>query len=130
MSVNIPNPMGIKLSGSLGSVGPINIGTLPKLQLSMDKLQVGLDKLQVGLDKLQIGMDPLTVHVGLAEVPRIRVHLPAHYSFGLKLMGVELLCFQLCGEAQMITEPYVPRPTEQCGGTKDLHINPNVVGKR
>jgi hypothetical protein len=28
---------------------------------------------------------------------------------------MELMCVRLCGEAQMITEPYVPNPCERCG---------------
>jgi hypothetical protein len=28
---------------------------------------------------------------------------------------MELMCLRLCGEAQMITEPYHPNPCEVCG---------------
>jgi hypothetical protein len=30
-------------------------------------------------------------------------------------MGMELLSIRLCGEAQIITEPYKPNPCERCG---------------
>src|SRR5262249_27524232 len=100
--------MGIKLSGSLGSIGPIGIAALPKLQ-------IGLDKLQIAMEKLQVGMDPLVVRLGLTEIPQIRVHMPTNHSVGLKIMGVEVLCLSLCGETQVITEPYVARPQERCG---------------
>jgi hypothetical protein len=30
-------------------------------------------------------------------------------------MGLELMNVRLCGEAQIITEPYTPNPCETCG---------------
>lgn len=45
----------------------------------------------------------------------MRTHLPADFTVGLSLFGMELMCIRLCGEAQMINEPYTPNPCEQCG---------------
>ena len=51
----------------------------------------------------------------IKEIPNIRAHLPADFSVGLSLMGMELMCVRLCGEAQVITEPYLPNACERCG---------------
>lgn len=51
----------------------------------------------------------------IKEFPNIRAHLPADFTVGLSLLGIELLAVRLCGEAQLITEPYVPNPCEDCG---------------
>ena len=49
------------------------------------------------------------------RIPDIRAHLPADFWVGLSLLGVELFRIRLCGEAQVITEPYRPNPCERCG---------------
>jgi len=53
--------------------------------------------------------------VRLKEIPSIRTHVPALFTLGLSVLGYELLCAKLCGEAQVITEPYHPNPCEHCG---------------
>lgn len=128
MSVSIPNPMGLRIGagGPPIAVAPLTLGIsdLPKIQVGLDKLQVGLDKVQVALDKIQIGVDPLDVSIRLKEIPSVRMHLPAHFEIGLRVAGRELLCLRLCGEAQVITEPYVPNPAERCGSRPTLQPGP------
>ena len=51
------------------------------------------------------------------EIP-IRGHLPADFCVGLSVFGIELMNVRLCGEAQIITEPYHPNPCEVCGPTR------------
>jgi hypothetical protein len=58
-------------------------------------------------------VDP--VELRLTEFPSIRGHLPADFSVGVSVMGMELAAIRLCGEAQIITEPYEPNPCEHCG---------------
>ena len=36
-------------------------------------------------------------------------------TLGFSVLGYELVCAKLCGEAQVITEPYDPNPCEHCG---------------
>ena len=84
----------------------INIDTLPKIQLGIDPLTI---------NPLTLHIDPLELNIRLKEIPSIRAHLPADFSVGLSLLGIELVCVRLCGEAQVITEPYVPNPCERCG---------------
>ena len=51
----------------------------------------------------------------LKEIPSIRTHVPAYFTLGFSILGYELACARLCGEAQVITEPYDPNPCEHCG---------------
>ena len=81
----------------------INVASLPKIQLGVDPLTVNAS------------LAPLDVSLSLEKIPDIRGHLPADFSVGVSLLGVELLSVRLCGEAQVITEPYRPNPCEHCG---------------
>jgi hypothetical protein len=78
----------------------IDIEKLPKIQLSLDPIEV----------------KPLELRLKLEEVPSQRTHLPADFHVGLTLFGMDVMCVRLCGEAQMINEPFVPNPCEHCGG--------------
>jgi hypothetical protein len=54
------------------------------------------------------------IKVALTSIPDTRVHLPANFNVGLSVLGVCLVNVSLCGEAQIITEKYVPRRMEIC----------------
>jgi hypothetical protein len=89
---------------SIGPVGPVTVAGIP------DTFHINIDH----LPKLSIGVDPIELR--LTELPSIRGHLPADFSVGLSILGIELMCVRLCGEAQIVTEPYRPNPCENCGG--------------
>ena len=72
-----------------------------------------LPKISIGLDPITI--NPLDVSVRIKEIPSIRTHVPANFTLGLSLLGYDIACLRLCGEAQVINEPYVPNPCEHCG---------------
>jgi hypothetical protein len=72
-----------------------------------------IPKISIGLDPITI--EPLDVSVRLKEIPSIRTHVPANFTLGLSVLGYDLACVRLCGEAQVITEPYEPNPCEHCG---------------
>ena len=55
---------------------------------------------------------PVDISLRLKEIPSIRAHLPLDYRVGLSVLGAELLCVRLCGQGQVITEPYAPNPCE------------------
>jgi hypothetical protein len=114
VGVDIPQPFSTKVSGSLGSIGPVSVSGIP----STFTINVAsLPKIQLGVDPLTIAarLDPVDVSLSLERIPDIRGHLPADFSVGVSLLGVELLSVRLCGEAQVITEPYRPNPCEHCG---------------
>jgi hypothetical protein len=82
----------------------INVDSLPKIQLGVDPLTIN-----------PVTINPLDLTIAISKIPDVRTHLPADFTVGLSLLGIELLCLRLCGEAQMITEPYHPNPCERCG---------------
>ncbi len=103
----------------------INIDSLPKIQIGVDPITV---------NPLTVTVNPLTVHpldvtVRLKEFPSIRGHIPANFTVGMSILGLQLFCIRLCGEAQVITEPYVPNPCEECGESQAVPIPaPNPPG--
>jgi hypothetical protein len=130
MGVDIPQPFEtvvdpVTIAGlpaitvsSVGPVGPvtvdgipdtfhINIDTLPLISIAVEKIP-----------KIQMGIDPVDLSISVKELPQIRGHLPADFSVGLSLLGTELLSVHLCGEAQIITEPFEPNPCEICGSPR------------
>lgn len=77
-----------------------------------------LPKIEIGVDPITLNpitVKPLDVSVRIKEIPSIRTHIPALFTLGLSILGYELVCARLCGEAQVITEPYEPNPCERCG---------------
>jgi hypothetical protein len=107
-----PVTVGGSLS-SIGPVGPVSIAGIP------DTFHINIDhipKIQIGVDPVTLHLDPVEFSLSIKEIPSVRGHLPADFSVGLSLLGMELLCVRLCGEAQIITEPYRPDPCERCGG--------------
>ena len=114
----------VDLGGSLGSVGPVTVAGIPSNYTinipSLPKVTLGIDPAE---SHIQLGIDPLTINpvelkMSVERIPDIRAHLPADFTVGLSLLGMQLMCVRLCGEAQMITEPYVPNPCERCGGDR------------
>lgn len=59
---------------------------------------------------------PVDISLRLKEIPSVRAHLPLDYRVGLSVLGSELLCVRLCGQGQVITEPYVANPCETRAG--------------
>jgi len=106
----VSGTVGASVSGSLGPVGPVTIAGIPDtFHIDVDTLP----KIQLGIDPVTI--NPLTLSLAITEIPQVRGHLPADFHVGLSMLGVELFCIRLCGEAQIITEPYRPNPCESCG---------------
>jgi hypothetical protein len=93
------------LPNGIGPVGPVTLAGIP------DTFHFYVEK----LPKIQIGVDPVELSIRLKEIPSVRAHVPADFSLGVSILGIDLVCFRLCGEAQVITEPYRPNPCERCG---------------
>jgi len=116
MGVDIPQPFdssvsgSIGVSGSLGAIGPVTVAGIPDtFHIDIDKLP----KIQLGLDP--VTLNPVTLNLAITDIPNIRGHLPADFCVGVSLLGMEVFSIRLCGEAQIITEPYKPNPCENCG---------------
>ena len=50
----------------------------------------------------------------IKDMMKVRVSIPNYSQVCFKLMGVELFSVCMNGEAQVITEPYVPNAMEKC----------------
>jgi hypothetical protein len=79
----------------IGPMGPLELAGIP-------------DRYTVAISSLP------DLNLRLKEIPSIRAHVPANFRLGFSVFGVELAALHLCGEAQIITEPYVPNPCERC----------------
>lgn len=112
MGVDIPQPFKSTVSGGISVVGPVQVGGIPDtFHVNVDKLP----KVQIGVDPVTMRLEPVDVALRLERIPDVRGHLPADFSVGLSVLGFNLLALRLCGEAQIITEPYRPNPCEHCG---------------
>ena|SRR5271156_3275855 len=101
MNLDLVTP--VELTGLPTSYG-IDVKSLPKIQIGLDPITIN-----------PITLNPLDIAVRVTEAPSIRAHVPANFTVGFSLLGLQLACIRLCGEAQVITEPYVPNPCEPCG---------------
>lgn len=118
MGVSIPTHYDIDVDvdpveiTKVGAVGPVTVDGIPDTyHIDVQSLPV----IEVDLKPVTLTVNPVDVGIRLEKIPDIRGHLPADFSVGLSLLGVELACVRLCGEAQVITEPYRPNPCEECG---------------
>jgi hypothetical protein len=115
MGVTIPQPF---VSSIEGPIGPVTVDGIPDtFHIDIDtlpKILLGVDPITLNPVSATITLNPVQVGLSIDKIPDIRAHLPADFSVGLSLLGTELLCVHLCGEAQVITEPYRPGPCENC----------------
>jgi len=116
MGVHIPSAYDVDVTSippihvsSVGPVGPVTVNGIP------DTYHIditNIPKIELNIDPIEI--KPLDVSLRLKEIPSIRGHLPADFCVGFSLLGIEIAQVRLCGEAQVITEPYQPNPCEVC----------------
>lgn len=104
MSVKIPSSFdfGVDLGVDL------DISGIP----SSFNIATKVEPLSLHLDMAPIEVKPIDFSLRIKEIPAIRAHLPLDYRVGLALLGREVLCVRLCGQGQVITEPYVANPCE------------------
>ncbi len=101
INLTFDNDLGVDLSG-IPSNFTVDITNVPRIEIGLDPITVN-----------PITVEPLELRI--TEIPSVRTHVPAYFTLGLSILGIELVCARLCGEAQVITEPYVPNPCERCG---------------
>jgi hypothetical protein len=104
MSVSIPSSFdfGIDLGVDL------DISGIP----TSYNINAAVAPMSLALNLSPIELKPIDFSLRLKEIPAIRAHLPLDYRVGLTLLGSEVLCIRLCGQGQVITEPYVANPCE------------------
>lgn len=89
----------------------IDIASLPRIEIKMDPITI----------------NPVDVSVRVKEIPSVRAHIPAAFTLGFSVLGLPLASVRLCGEAQIINEPYVPNPCEHCGSGMAIPNSPLPV---
>lgn len=121
MSVSIPQPFSTNINMAqpfrarvegVPTTYAFGVTALPQVDVAvkdLPTLRISVDN----LPKIQFAMEP--VELRITEIPSVRTHLPADFAIGFSLWGVEIGAIRLCGEAQVITEPYRPNPCETCG---------------
>jgi len=117
VDVNFPDEYPVDFVGPLDLAGTVGVDVIGPVELAgiPDTFHIDIThipKIFLGIDPLEI--KPLDVSVRLKEIPSVRSHLPANFTVGISVLGLQLFCIRLCGEAQVITEPYRPNPCEQC----------------
>jgi hypothetical protein len=75
-------------------------------------VNAAVQPLTLNLNLAPVEVRPIDFSLRLKEIPAIRAHLPLDYRVGLTLLGAELLSVRLCGQGQVITEPYEANPCE------------------
>jgi hypothetical protein len=127
LSISIPQPFRAQVVGPIGPIGPITLSGIPdpftiKVANPLPKIGIGVDPLStdshIAIDPLRtdshIAVDAVGLNIALDRIPDVRAHLPANFAVSLCVFGVNVLSVRLCGEAQVITEPYRPNPCERC----------------
>ena len=104
MSVKIPSSFDFGIDLGLD----LDISGIP----TSYTLSAKLDPLSMSLGLAPVEIKPIDFSLRVKEIPSVRVHLPLDYRLGLSVLGLDLLCLRLCGQGQVITEPYVPNPCE------------------
>jgi hypothetical protein len=80
--------------------------------------------LDLDLDNIHVKEIPtIKLETAVTQLPRIRVelglqpkriHLPFHTEFGISVLGLRLLCFDVCGEGMVVIEEYERHEAEAC----------------
>ena len=99
----------------------VDVNSLPDLRIT----DVGLGPVTLaGIpDHYTVDIASLPdLNLRIKEIPSTRAHIPANFTLGLSVLGVNLAALSLCGEAQVITEPYVPNPCERCGSPRTATV--------
>ncbi len=105
MSFKFPSHFDFDLDTSFDGSVDLNLPT--EYGISIHELPT------IHFDIAPIEIRPLEMSFRLKEVPSLRVHFPLDYKVCFGLFGIEIASVHFCGQAQVITEPYVPNPCEQ-----------------
>lgn len=104
------------------SIAPVDVSSLPDLRIT-EIGPVGPVTLAGIPDHYTVAISSLPdLNLRIKEIPSVRAHVPANFTLGLTVLGVNLATLHLCGEAQVITEPYVPNPCERCGSPRQASV--------
>jgi len=109
LTSNLEGGFDARHSGSLNTIVSGKLDTDNILTLKGDaSAPVATDS------KIEILNLPRFTLQDIKDMMKVRVHIPNYTNVCLKVLGVEMLSVCVSGEAQVITEPYVPNAAERC----------------
>src|SRR5215470_13253397 len=117
---SLSGTVGSNVSGSL-NVSPVTVAGIPNSYdfhiKELPKITFGVDPLTstVTFQPITLSLTPVDANISIKEIPSVRAHFPANYCVALSFFGIEVGAIRLCGEGQLITEPYRPNRCEACG---------------
>jgi hypothetical protein len=110
-TVNVAQPFRSKVEG-IPTIYSYGVTELPQIDVGVKELPI----IRLSVDNvapIHYTVDP--IEIKLTEIPSVRTHLPADFAVSFSMLGMDFGTIRLCGEAQIITEPYRPNPCETCG---------------
>ena len=135
LTSTLAGAFGAQHSGSLNTIVSGKLETDNVLQLKGDaNSPVATD------NKIEIVNLPKFTLQDIKDMMKVRVHVPNYSNICFKVLGVEMFSVCVSGEAQVITEPYIPNAAERCETTccepdtrpfpdvKTGANNPTIVG--
>lgn len=109
LTSNLEGGFDAKHSGSLQTIVSGKLETENVLTLKGDADEpVSTDS------KLELLNLPRFTLQDIKDMMKVRVHVPNYSNVCFKVLGVEMFSVCMSGEAQVITEPYVPNAAERC----------------
>lgn len=129
----LPQPFEMDIDSSMNSflsMAPVTVDMgLNNIKMDLDsdmnfdgKVDMGLDnvKVDMGLDDVNVdmGLDNINMCMSFAikELPSMKMQFPVNFDFGIKVLGMSILNFGVCGKAMVLTEDnpkrifQVPKP--------------------
>jgi hypothetical protein len=109
LNSNLEGGFDARHSGSLQTIVSGKLDTDNVLTLKGDATQpVATDS------KIEILNLPRFTLQDIKDMMKVRVHVPNYTNVCFKVLGVEMFSVCVSGEAQIITEPYIPNAAENC----------------
>ncbi len=126
VKVEIPQPFEMEIDSNMAmnsflSMAPITIDMgLDDMNMDMNTNLTLDGKMDMGLDNVNVdmGLDNINMCMSFAikELPSMKMQFPVNFDFGIKVLGLPLLNFGICGKAMVLTEEnskrifQVPKP--------------------
>jgi hypothetical protein len=123
---DIPNPWSFYIHTDDDLLSDIHIKEMPTIKLETTiKEPIPVIKTESKMEaKTDNKIDAKTDSViSIKELPRIdlqfglrpqRYHMPVNLRFGMSIMGMQLLSFDICGETMFVSEDYKAHKSEEC----------------
>jgi hypothetical protein len=116
LDTQLNGTLNTNVNGSLNSTVNAKLTGDPAQPLAT--LLIGDAQRPVATDsKIELVNLPKFTLKDIQDMMKVRVSIPNYQQICFKLLGMELFSICMNGEAQVITEPYVPNPLERCEDT-------------